>query len=158
MVKRRLNLRTERATSAGGVVYRQGPAGPEVLLCGREDIWGLPKGTPEPGESLEETALREVSEETGLKVAIHAKLGSIRYWFVRSDQGVRFNKTVHHYLMVATGGSLADHDFEFDRVEWSPIEEACHVLTYPNEVSIIKKAADMLAKEAVASADNRTGE
>ncbi|MGQ9572473.1 MAG: NUDIX hydrolase [Dehalococcoidia bacterium] len=134
----------ERAVSAGGVVYRRGQQGIEVVLCGRmaEGIWGLPKGTPDAGESLEEAALREVSEETGLQVAIEAKVGTIEYWFARG--GVRYHKFVHHYLMVPTGGSVDDHDREYDEVVWFPIEEACRTLSYANEVKVVRKAAALI--------------
>jgi 8-oxo-dGTP pyrophosphatase MutT (NUDIX family) len=137
-------LPLERAVSAGGVVYRRGQDGVEVVLCGRtaEGIWGLPKGTPDANESLEETAVREVGEETGLRVAIEAKIGTIEYWFTR--QGVRYHKFVHHYLMVATGGSLDDHDWEYDKVEWFPLEEACKSLSYANEVKMVRKAAALI--------------
>lgn len=137
-------LPIERAVSAGGVVYRQGREGIEVVLCGRttEGIWGLPKGTPDANESLEETAVREVGEETGLRVAIEAKIDTIEYWFVR--KGVRYHKFVHHYLMVATGGSLDDHDWEYDRVDWFPLEEACKTLSYGNEVEVVRKAAALI--------------
>ncbi|MFN0251917.1 MAG: NUDIX domain-containing protein, partial [Kofleriaceae bacterium] len=70
MTTRDTELRVEQAVSAGGVVFRHGAQGIEVLLCGRvrEALWALPKGTPEHGESIEQTALREVGEETGLGV------------------------------------------------------------------------------------------
>jgi 8-oxo-dGTP pyrophosphatase MutT (NUDIX family) len=102
------SLRTETATSAGGVVYRLTEKGMEVVLCGRtaENLWGLPKGTPEPGEELLEAAKREVREETELEVAVEEEIGSIRYWFVRKEEGVRYHKTVFHYLFVPVGGSL----------------------------------------------------
>jgi 8-oxo-dGTP pyrophosphatase MutT (NUDIX family) len=137
-------LPVERAVSAGGVVYRRGRDDVEVVLCGRtaEGIWGLPKGTPDANESLEETAVREVSEETGLRVAIEAKIDTIEYWFAR--EGVRYHKFVHHYLMVPTGGSLDDHDWEYDRVDWFPLEEACKTLSYGNEVKVVRKAAALI--------------
>src|SRR5262249_19798213 len=61
----------EDLVSAGGIVYRQGEAEPEVVLCGRpaRGLWALPKGTPEATETLEQTAQREVTEETGLQVS-----------------------------------------------------------------------------------------
>ncbi len=141
-------LPVERAVSAGGVVYRRLDEGVEVVLCGRteEGIWGLPKGTPNPGESLEEAALREVSEETGLAVAIQRKIGTIEYWFAR--QGVRYHKFVHHYLMTATGGSVEEHDWEYDTVDWFPVEEACKTLSYRNEVGVVRKAVGLIEEEA----------
>ena len=137
-------LPLERAVSAGGVVYRRGDRGIEVVLCGRTEdgVWGLPKGTPSPGESLEQAAVREVTEETGLRVAIERKIDSIEYWFAR--EGVRYHKFVHHYLMVPTGGSTADHDSEYDRVEWFPAEQATKTLSYRNEIEVVRKAIALL--------------
>jgi len=144
------SMRTESATSAGGVVYRVTERGIEVVIVGRtsEGIWGLPKGTPEPGEDLLAAATREVREETGLEVALEEEIGSIRYWFVR--EGVRYHKTVHHYLFVPVGGSLDAHDAEYDRAEWFEVEEACRRLSYQNEVEIVRKAAEIVAQRVAA--------
>ena len=103
-----LDLRVEQAVSAGGVVFRHGEAGVEFVLCGRvhENLWALPKGTPEAGETIEQTARREVTEETGLGVTIVGDLGSIEYVFARPAQGVRFEKTVHHFLMKPDGSGF----------------------------------------------------
>ncbi len=139
----------ERLVSAGGVVYRVGDPGVEVVLCGRKNdgVWGLPKGTPQTGESLEETALREVREETGLQVSIQDKIGTIEYWFSSPREGMRYHKTVHHYLMIPIGGSTDDHDMEYDLVEWFSIEEAYRLLSYENEVNMIRKAEKLLGQK-----------
>jgi 8-oxo-dGTP pyrophosphatase MutT (NUDIX family) len=140
-------LRTQRVTSAGGVVLRHGETGPEVLLCGRnaDGLWALPKGTPEPGETIEQTALREVREETGVEVEVAANVGDIRYWFARPKEGVRFLKTVRHYLMRQIGGDPSLHDHEFDDVRWFPAQEALTLLTYRNESRILRQALEVAA-------------
>jgi len=114
------------------------------VICGRDadGVWGLPKGTPAAGESLEETAIREVMEETGLEVRVARKIGVIEYWFAR--EGIRYHKWVHYYLMEAVGGDTAKHDAEYDRVEWHPAEVALKTLTFQNEIEIAAKARDMI--------------
>jgi 8-oxo-dGTP pyrophosphatase MutT (NUDIX family) len=147
----------ENLVSAGGVVYRRGEDEAEVVLCGRPSrgLWALPKGTPEPTETLEQTAVREVSEETGLRVAIEQKIGEIEYWFTRAEVGKRFRKRVHHYLMRPTGGDTADHDAEYDEVRWFPISEAKRRLTFPDEVEMLNKALALLEQHAEADRDHR---
>jgi len=141
-------LPVERAVSAGGIVYRRGDNGTEIVICGRDSdgVWGLPKGTPDAGESLEQTAVREVTEETGLEVRIIDKVGVVEYWFAR--EGVRYHKWVHHYLMKAIGGNTEDHDVEYDRVEWRPAGVALRTLTFKNEADMVAKALKMIEGRA----------
>jgi 8-oxo-dGTP pyrophosphatase MutT (NUDIX family) len=145
-------LRNARATSAGGVVHRTEGGRIEILLVHRRipPLWALPKGTPDSGESIAETALREAREETGMAVEIEEPLGSISYFFVR--QGVRFHKTVHFFLMRAVGGSIEEHDHEFDDVAWFQLEEALQIMTYPTEREVVQRASLRLAGVKEASA------
>jgi 8-oxo-dGTP pyrophosphatase MutT (NUDIX family) len=138
----------QRAVSAGGVVLREASQGPEVVICGRDSdgVWGLPKGTPDEGETLEGAALREVAEETGLDVEIVDKIGVVEYWF--AHDGTRFHKWVHYYLMRSTGGSTDAHDHEFDRVEWRAVEAALKELTFENDRAMVRKAVGLPAGRA----------
>ncbi len=100
--------------------------------------WMLPKGTPDSGETVEQTALREVAEETGLEVRIVAAVGAIDYFFTMD--GERIHKTVHYFLMEPTGGNLAQHDHEFDDVQFFPVHEALLMLTFPTERQLVEQA------------------
>ena len=150
-------LRTARATSAGGVVYRPVDGRIQVVLAHRRlpPLWALPKGTPDSGETIEETAIRETREETGLEVEIERPLSSIRYFFVRGT--TRFHKNVHFFLMRAVGGSTDDHDAEFDEVRWMDLPEALAVMTHATERSVVEEAATIIAggADTVASAEAR---
>ena len=155
---------TIRVFSAGGVVFRLIPGNSkgkkgtsdqwstaqysnmsvEVALVGRSHsgMWALPKGTPESGETLEQVAVREVQEETGLEVRLITYIGSISYSFIHDK--IRFQKQVRHFLFEAIGGDTSLHDAEYDRVEWFSVPEALRRLTYQNEVNILSQAEDIL--------------
>ncbi|MGE3267935.1 MAG: NUDIX hydrolase [Chloroflexota bacterium] len=139
-------LKTVRDVSAGGVAYRHGPGGIEVVLVGRSEPerWVLPKGTPNRGESLDQTAVREVAEETGIQVRLIRPLHEIQYWFAL--RGVRHYKTVHFYLMEAIGGDTALHDHEYDEAVWFPIAEAERRLSFTNERTVVARAIMALAE------------
>ena len=148
-------LKQGTATSAGGIVIRY-EDGIAQLVVGRRRrerdsvTWTLPKGTPNPGETTEETALREVTEETGLAVRIVRPFDSIRYTFVQGR--TRIHKTVHYFLMVPTGGDLGQHDHEFDEVRWIGFEDAATLLTFETERALAARAASAAAADPLPGA------
>lgn len=140
-------LTAATATSAGGIVIRFADTIPQFVAGRRKRerdgaTWTLPKGTPIAGETLEETALREVGEETGLLVRIISPLDAISYTFVQ--RGTRIHKTVHYFLMEPIGGSLEDHDHEFEEVRWVSFVEAHALLSFETERSLVALAAGRL--------------
>jgi 8-oxo-dGTP pyrophosphatase MutT (NUDIX family) len=135
-------MRTARAVSAGGLVLAEPLASADLVLIATrnprgEVNWTLPKGTQEPGETLEQTALREVGEETGLEAELLAPLGTIDYWFVWAPDQTRYHKFVHYYLMVATGGDLSGHDDEVEEARWFAPGQAAASLTFANERALL---------------------
>ncbi|HKY50549.1 MAG TPA: NUDIX hydrolase [Candidatus Limnocylindria bacterium] len=130
------------ATAAGGVVMRGTGDDAEVVLTGRtsDGTWVFPKGTPDAGESLEETAVREVREETGLAVSIVAPIGVTDYWF--AVPGERVHKFVHFFLMRAEGGDVADHDHEYDDVRWVSARDARRMLSYETYREMLDRALE----------------
>lgn len=141
-------------TSAGGlVVERCGGCVRAAVIARRNRTgrveWCLPKGHPEGEETLEETAVREVAEETGILGRVVAPLGSIDYWFSVPDK--RIHKVVHHYLLEAVGGALSiegDPDHEAIEAAWVPLHDLDRRLTFPNERRIASVAARRLADTA----------
>ena len=137
-------LKHASATSAGGIVVGFEDGIPRFVAGRRHrepdiDTWTLPKGTPDPGETTEQTALREVTEETGLLVRIVEPFESITYTFIQ--RGARIHKTVHYFLMVPTGGDLARHDHEFEEVRWVDFADGPAVLTFESERALVERAA-----------------
>lgn len=129
------------------MVYRRSDEGVELVLAARRTrrgdlAWGLPKGLVEPDETREQTAVREVREETGLEADVEASLGEIRYFYVW--EGVRVRKVVHFFLMRATGGDVSQHDHEMEDVRWFPLSMALRRATYKGEREVLQRAAERL--------------
>ncbi|NVM99148.1 NUDIX hydrolase [Arthrobacter sp. SDTb3-6] len=143
-------LPTVEEISAGGVVVDSHDGGLRVAIIARINRggrleWCLPKGHPEGRENYAEAAVREIEEETGIAGDVLAPLGSIDYWFTVS--GHRVHKTVHHFLLRATGGSLTienDPDHEAVDVAWVPVAELGRKLSFPNERRITDLARELL--------------
>ncbi len=144
--RRGRRLKTVDETSAGGLVLDRLRGAAAII--GRLDrrgrlLWSLPKGHIEAGETAEQTAVREVAEETGIHSRVLRPLGSIDYWFVAEDR--RVHKTVHHFLLEALGGELSDEDVEVTEVAWVPLGELDERLAYADERRLVRRAVDLLA-------------
>lgn len=140
-------MRTVREISAGGIVYRRNRGVIEVALIRVRNKWCLPKGHVEEGEAVQETALREVREETGLEGRVVAKLGDITYWYTnktKEGEAIRIFKRVYFYLIRYLKGDVRQHDQEVDEAEWSPIDKAIVSLVYPTERKMMRKALTFL--------------
>lgn len=128
------------AISCGGVVIFRG----KILLLfknyrNKYEGWVLPKGTVEEGESFEETALREVLEESGAKASIVKYIGKSEYSFSVPEHIVE--KEVHWYLMVADSYySKPQREEYFVDSGFYKYHEAYHLLRFPNEKQILEKA------------------
>lgn len=139
---------TVHRISSGGVVFRPAGAAHEVALIrvARADghAWALPKGWVEKGEDLEQTAVREVREETGLRAKVLRKLGEITYEFYAKPERSRVLKTVHVFLLECLGGDTAEHDDEVEEVRWFTLDEAVRTMTYKNEREMLEKAVSLI--------------
>jgi 8-oxo-dGTP pyrophosphatase MutT (NUDIX family) len=141
-----------REFSAGAVLVRrlQGRWMMAAIRPGGKPagVWALPKGQIEPGDRGEETALREVAEETGARGRSLGKLGDVRYWF--NWDGERVFKVVSFFLVRYTGGRLGEIATEFRHevaeVRWLPLEEAPRLLAYSGEREMARKALVEVAR------------
>ena len=113
-------------------------------------LWALPKGLVGSGEKPEETALREVAEETGVEAASLGKLGDVRYVYTR--RGERVFKVVSFYLLRYRRGRLGDLPpelaFEVAETRWLPADEAPRLLAYKGERDMAEKALARLREGA----------
>jgi 8-oxo-(d)GTP phosphatase len=148
--RRRVAL-TELVRAAGGVLRRAGPNGVEVLLVHRPryDDWTFPKGKAHPGESDEETAVREVEEETGLTARLGVELPSTNY---RDSRGRP--KVVRYWTMQPESGSFEPHD-EIDEIRWVPVAEAASALSYGRDRDVLEALPQPLLVVRHASAGDR---
>jgi 8-oxo-dGTP diphosphatase len=131
-----------KQTSAGGVIYRKNEGGLQIVLISVKNghAWCLPKGVVDKGESTEETALREVREETGLAGRIIDSLGEINYWYYIKGENIKCRKTVYFYLMEYVSGDTAGHDLEVDEAGWFSPENALEKVSYKGDRAMIEKA------------------
>jgi 8-oxo-dGTP pyrophosphatase MutT (NUDIX family) len=136
----------QREFSAGGVLVRR-LRGEWVFAAIRPagkkpGLWALPKGNIGPGEKPEQTALREVEEETGVSARLVGKLGDVRY--VYTWAGERIFKVVSFYLVRYSRGRLGDFTpeqrIEVDEARWLPLEEGPRLLAYGGEREMVEKA------------------
>ena len=132
--------------SAGGVVFRQADQGIEILLIrDRFGYWTFPKGKKESGETDEQTALREIWEETQLSGEIIQKLSSTVYQY--QDEGQTIEKTVTYFLVQYQAGNEKPQMEEIKQANWFSIEQAEKIIQeqgYQNNQPVFRFAKQAL--------------
>ena len=143
----RLVLTVEQV-SAGGVVFRKTNDAIEIAIVQIADElrWHLPKGLIDAGETLEQAALREVREESGIHAEIVGLVDTIDYWFYAEFDGVRrrYHKFVHFFLMRFLDGDVGDHDHEVVESRWVTVDDALAMLYFKTERDVVATAVTMM--------------
>jgi len=150
-----------REISAGGVLVRRLRGRwyfAAIRPTGRgAELWALPKGLVDPGESPAETALREAQEETGLAATLDRKLGDVKYVYTRRagspKAGERVFKIVSFYLLRYRSGRIGNippgMEIEVAEARWLPLEDGPRLLAYRGEREMAGAALAALAGEAL---------
>lgn len=137
--------------SAGGIVFRIFDHKIEILMIlDPYDKWAFPKGHIESGEQVRDTALREVSEETGIDqkyLKIIKKIGKTNFWFTHNKE--KIHKYLELYLMKASSSADISPQIEekIKKVRWINISRALDTFGYDNGKGLLKKAIKYLKKE-----------
>jgi 8-oxo-dGTP diphosphatase len=139
-------MASERITkAAGGIVWRKAQAGVEVLTIHRPsyDDWTFPKGKTDPGESLQATAVREIAEETGLRVRLGHPLGELSYPIATGT------KTVTYWCARTVGdeGAFEPND-EVDEIRWVSLNVAQALLTYEHDETLLGTFRELFERKA----------
>lgn len=125
--------------AAGGVVIdTERTNSPLVLLVHRPkyDDWSFPKGKLDPGETIEQAALREVKEETGLDCRIIENLPQVKYSYQNRDGRIRL-KVVHYFLMEFVAGRISVNLHEIDAAQWCEVSDAVGKLSYEHDRKLL---------------------
>lgn len=139
----------KREFSAGGVVFKKENGSTFILVSQHSGHhgWVFPKGfigDKKAGESKEETAIREVKEETGVDGKIIKPLTPVTYWF--QMDGEKHQKTVYYFIMEYVGGDIADHDWEMEDVEWLLPAEVEKRLSFKSDKKVWEEAKTIIEK------------
>lgn len=133
--------------SAGGIVYKKEKSQTMILVCqhSQHHGWVFPKGLigdTKENEGKEETAVREVEEETGVQAKIIKPLTPVTYWYVWQKE--RIKKTVYYFIMEYLSGDISQHDMEMENVEWLPAHDVEKRLTYKSDKLVWKEAVSYI--------------
>ncbi len=132
--------------SAGGLVIKKRGSRPQVCLVSKKEgrVWAFPKGRVNPGETLDQTAIREILEETGHRAEVVEKLDTIEYYFFLKENSTFYHKTVTFFLMRLVEENAQPRDQEAHSVGWYDIGVAKKKLSYLNEKNILATAEGLI--------------
>ncbi|CAN5215596.1 NUDIX hydrolase [soil metagenome] len=131
--------------AAGAVCWRVDASGAaEILVVFRTQHrdFSLPKGKVDPGETLPETAVREIAEETGLVVGLGAPLGVVEYVMPNGRDKVVYYWSAEVSALAVANSTFASND-EIESLEWMTLADASSRLTYPHDVDIVDRFAEL---------------
>lgn len=134
--------------SAGGVVFKKEGDSTSILVAqhSQHHGWVFPKGIigdSIKGEKKEDTAIREVEEETGIQASILKPLTPVVYWYQFNKE--KRKKTVYYFVMKFVSGDFEKRDMEMEAVEWLPEKEVENRLTYPSDKKVWQEAKQLIA-------------
>ena len=128
----RLHTENVKEVSAGGIVFKkEGHTWRVLMVKNRKGSWTFPKGRVEEGETLEETALREVEEETGVRASVIKYAGSVSYIY-HKDEGTEVDKKVHFFIMRYESGVPRPDGVENVAVRWIDLHRVKDYMAYEN--------------------------
>ena len=133
---------TRREKSCGAVLFTREPVRRYLLIRNRKRNVGFPKGHVQPGESEAETALREIREETGLKVHIQDNFRECVYYSPKPDT----KKMVVYFLAYPLTDIIKKQDEEIGDIMWADMEEALRIVTFKNDRELLGKAKEYLKR------------
>lgn len=138
--------------SAGGVVFKKESEKTYILVArhSQHKGWVFPKGLIGDnikGEKKEDTAVREVKEETGIDAKILEPLQPVIYWYVWEKEKIK--KTVYYFVMEYLGGDFSDRDMEMDEVEWIEAVRVEEKLTYPSDKKVWQEAKNWITNHQI---------
>ncbi|WP_232527758.1 NUDIX hydrolase [Microbacterium suaedae] len=136
--------------AAGGVMWRYVEGELQVLLVHREKFrdWSFPKGKVDPGETLPETAVRELEEETGIRGILGPSLGDVQYHLPSGRE-----KLVRYWAVEATPEAVSASTFrpnkEIAALEWLTIDAARQELSYPVDHDVLRAFEQLVAVDGL---------
>ena len=128
--------------SCGAIIYRKFHGNTELLLIKNQNggHWSFPKGHVEAGETEEETAVREIKEETGIDVILDTSFRRVITYLPKKE----VTKDVVYFLAKATSYDYVPQEEEIAKIKWFEINHAATMLSYDNDRQLVSQAKNII--------------